>query len=152
MPEPKASNIVLAPAPVVETPEEIEARKVREIRERVRQNTFRAMFNYGEVRGKGGGPKPSDKHYAWVNSHPLRITKFQALGYTICKDDRIETDYYSPTTGTHQCGDTTLMYCDKDYYEALKLDSAYRAIEGVEGESIFHAFAGRVGIPVSNPK
>lgn len=152
MPEPKASNITLTPPPVVESPEEIEARKRREISERVQQGRYRQLHSYGEVRGKGGGPKPTDKHYAWINSHPIQITKFKALGYVICDDDRIETNYFSPATGTHICGDTTLMYCDQDYYEALKLDSAYRAIEGVEGENIFHAFAGRVGIPVSNPK
>ena len=149
MPEPKAN--ILMPAPPQESAEEIEARKKRELIARVRSVRTSVVQKVGEVRGVDGGPPPADKHYAWINSHPARITWFKAMGYEICKDPRITTDYFDASSGTHLFADCTLMYCDKDFYEALKLDNAYRAMEGTEGASAFTAFAGRVGIPVSTP-
>ena len=139
------------PVAPMETPEEIEQRKKQELLSKVRQMRQGVIQNHGQIKPRDpAGSVPRDKHYAWINVHPLRVTHYKALGYEICKDERITTDF-EKADGTHVFGDLILMYCNKDYYEALKLDAAIRAVEGVEGEEIFKTFAEKSNVKTFVP-
>jgi ribosomal protein S30 len=85
--------------------------------------------------------------YIWANRNPERIVQFKIQGYEVCKDPKVATDWQKED-GTHIYGDLILMEIDQDLWEANKLYSQMKAIEGVEGEEVFKAFAERAGIPV----
>jgi hypothetical protein len=129
-----------------------EERKMELLRQ-VRQHRADTLFAKGRVRAAdpAKAPIPEDKVFVWVNKNEHRQVHYISSGYTVCKDVRVTTNWAQPD-GTHVYGDMVLMECPKDLYMAMKLDNEYRALEGVEGEELFKAFAERAGIPVSTPK
>lgn len=126
---------------------QIEQEKKIELLRKVRQTRQNAHLNHQRVWAKEG-ELPADKKYVWVNKNESRVVYYQGLGYAICRDERVMTNWRRED-GTHQYADLILMDIDRGLWEAMKLDSELRGLEGVEGEDMFKAFAERAGIPVS---
>jgi hypothetical protein len=131
---------------------EIEYARKRELLRKVRETRSNALQEKGRVRSADPAKQLNPAiHYAWVNRNEHRIVFFQALGYKIVNDAAVMTDW-KREDGSHAYGDLILMEIDKETHEMMKLDSQLRALEGVEGESVFASFAQRAGIPVEVPR
>ena len=108
--------------------------KVRVLREKM-------LMNRGEVKGK------PDKMYCWVNVHESRRQWYEGLGWELCKDPSVHTEF-KKEDGTHVRGDLILYQIDKETYELLNLDSELRGIEGIQGsKDEFLSFAESNRIP-----
>lgn len=126
-------------------------RKIALLRQ-VRETRANSLQQKGKVRSADSTKQLNPtKHYVWVNRNEHRVVFFRGLGYTICSDPAVATDW-KLEDGTHAFGDLILMEIDRELHEMIKLDGQLRALEGVEGETVFAAFAERAGIPVQLPK
>lgn len=99
-------------------------------------------FSRGEVKGD-----PS-KHYSWIHNSESRINFYEGLGYQIVKDPEVKTNWLKED-GTHRWGDSILMCVDKDFKQALDMDTEISSVESLEGSrESFLAFAKSRGVPV----
>ena len=116
---------------------------MEDLLKRVKILRERAATSQGEVRnGK------LDKVYVWVHKSDQRLVYFEGFGYQICRDPSVQTNWRKED-GTHVWGDAILLEIDKDFHEALKLESQARSVEALEGtRESFIAFAQTNGIPV----
>ena len=127
-------------------PHEIEQRKKAALLAKVRMMRETLAANQGMV----GNMKPG-KVYVWVHHSDNRQIHFQSMGYELCKDPDIKSNWRR-TDGTHVRGDVVLYQIDKDLHEAIDLDSQLRAIEAIEGaKEGFKVVADRLGFPVYEP-
>ena len=139
---------VLAKAEVPDKPlpHELEMQRKKELLARVRERRARLLVNKGRV--EGGDPK---KVYVWINQRDERRTYFEGLGYTLCKDPHVKTQW-GREDGTHHRGDLILYEIDRDTHEALKLDSQIRAVEQMaSSRESFREFAAGSGIKTFSP-
>lgn len=128
-------------------PHEIELQRKIELLQKVRGIRDRAIMYRGLVQNMD-----PNKVYVWVNMHESRQTWFQSLGYVLCIDPTVTTQW-KKEDGTHRRGDLILYECPRDLYEALKLDSQLRGIEALESsKEIFKSFAEQSNIPLYSPE
>lgn len=130
-------------------PHEIEAKKREELLARIQQHREDTKKSKARVFPKDPAVGlPPNKRYVWVNRNEARIVAFRSEGYVIATDDRVNS-MWKREDGTHTYGDLILMEIDQELYDAIKIDDQMRAVEGVEGASMFEAFANQSGIPVT---
>ena len=139
-----AVSVPTAPA---KEPHEIEIERKRALLAKIRSTRTSLLSSLAQVEGRN----PS-KHYAWVNSHQSRITAYQGMGYEICRDPLISTQW-KKEDGTHVRGDAILMETSKEMKEMWDYDTELRAIEDLENaQGSFKAFAEREGVPIIESK
>lgn len=121
--------------------EQIEFKKKVDLLRKVR-STRERLYTMGAVTNQD----PS-KVYVWVANDDETQVRFVSLGYEVCKDPNISTSW-KKEDGSHRRGDLILYQIDKDIYDALRTDSAIRAIEVLESpEDQFLQFAEKSGVP-----
>lgn len=121
--------------------EQIEFKKKVDLLRQVRL-TREKLRTAGMVQGMDPGKVP-----IWVANDDTTQVQFQGLGYEICRDPNVQSPW-KKEDGTHRRGDVILYQVDKDIYEALRTDSAIRAIEALESpEDQFLDFAENRGVP-----
>lgn len=132
--------------PSASLPHEAEFERKQRLLEKVNVIREGLLAHRNDIKGKDPA-----QHYSWVHNSQARITNFQAMGYEIVRDPKIETSWRRED-GTHVRGDLILMQISEEMYEAWQYSDAIRAIEGVEdSQGQFKEFAGRNGVPVYNP-
>lgn len=133
-------------------PHDIEMERKKALLAKVAQVKVNLLQDKGKVR-PADPTKPLNPNikYVWVNKNENRVVSFQGLDYKIVKDPNVLTDW-KREDGSHIYGDLILMQVDREWYDGLKLHSQMKAIEGVEGEAVFAAFAERNGIRAQIPK
>lgn len=154
MPTPTPSNPLNKPLAQGLTSEELELLEVerkRKLWEKVIAGRQSILMDKGKITAVPGKSLNPNTRYAWVNRNEHRVTMFQAQGYAICRNPDVHSDW-KREDNTHIYGDLILMEIDRELWETSKLYSQMKAIEGVEGEEVFKAFAERAGIPVLMPK
>lgn len=127
-------------------PHEVEMARKRELLARVRVTRESMLRTFAEVQGK----KP-DRDYIWVNVNEHRRTTFEGMGYTVCKDPDIKSQW-KREDGTHVRGDLILYHVPKELREAWHTEGQLRAIEDQEGApAVFEDYAARAGVPTYRP-
>ncbi len=123
-------DVKQASKPVVEqTPAQIQEAKKKSLLEKlahVKLLREKLLMNRGEVKGR------PDKMYCWVNVNESRRQWFEGLGWELCKDPSVKTEF-KREDGTHVRGDLILYQMDKEIYEVINLDNELRGIEGIQG-------------------
>lgn len=140
-PETRSSGTAEKPPVVDKTNEERKAdleaklRKVRLLREKL-------VLTRGEV--KGGDPA---KQYCWVNLHESRRTYYEGMGWVLCKDPKVQSQW-KREDGTHQRGDLILYEISRDMKEVIDLDGELRAVEALQSsKDEFLGFAATNRVP-----
>lgn len=142
MPETKQSQVAVA-GPAIRTPQQEQARK-EELLKKVR--VLRETMHVNRAKVTGGKP---DKTYIWVGRDDNMRTYFEGLGYAVCRDTSVKTQW-KREDGTHARGDLVLYEVDKELYEALKAESELRGLEQLQSsKSGFQDFAAKSGVPVN---
>lgn len=127
----------------VQRPHETELERKRALLARVRATKASLISQLSQIEGRS-----PTKHYSWVNRHEARVMTYRTMGYEICRDPNVKTQWRQ-SDGTHVRGDLVLMEIDQDLYEAWQYESERSAIEAVEAaQDTFREFAGRSGVPV----
>ncbi len=109
--------------------------------------TLRERMSHAQGEVKGGR---QDRAYIWINRNDSRIQYFEGLGYTICRDPNVRTKW-KKEDGEHRWGDVILMEVDKDFKEALEVDSDAKSVEALTGSrQEFIEFAIQNRIPVQD--
>lgn len=132
-----APNESAAPPP---SPHELERQRKLDLLAKVRVSRDRLRF-----RGAVEDIDPN-KVYVWLSNDENTRTRFEGLGYVLCKSPTIKTAWRKEDN-THRRGDLILYEVDKDLYEAIKLDGELRALEGQAAEELFLNFADSNRIP-----
>lgn len=126
-------------------PHEREIVRKKRLLEKVKIIRDAVLLNRGEVRGK------DDMAYMWVNIREERQIYFKSLGWQLCKDPDVWSNFRRDD-GTHSRGDLILYEIDKETAEALQLYDVIRGIEMVDGHSEnFMTTLAKAGAPVYHP-
>lgn len=138
-PKPQAAS---APAEALLPHETEQARKLA-LLSQVRSTRASMLAQLAQIEGM----KP-DKAYIWANIHETRVNRFRSMGYEICKDPDVKSQWRKDDY-THVRGDVILMQVPKELHEAWHYDSELRAIEDLDNSQVgFKEFAARNGVPV----
>lgn len=126
-------------APVVDNSRDVllaKLKHVRVLREKL-------LMNRGEVRGAD-----PNKAYCWVNVHKARRTFFEGLGWIVCKDEKVQTNWKRKEDGTHVRGDLILYEISKEDKEVIDLEAELSAVEAIQGsKNQFLDFAATNRVP-----
>ena len=104
---------------------EIERQRRDALIARVRNTRTSLTMNLAKI--EGGDSK---KDYVWVNKHDDRRAYFEGMQYVICTNPNINTRWRQKD-GTIRRGDMILYEVDKDWRQAIRDESAIRALNGI---------------------
>jgi len=135
------------PVPLEKAPHLLEKERKLALLQKVKSLREGMLFNKGAVRE--GDPA---KEYCWVNVRDDRRVSYEAMGWVLCKDPKVKTQWRQDD-GTHKRADLILYEIDKELFEAMQAYNNLRGIEAVEGsEEMFVAALDRDRVPVYRPQ
>lgn len=135
------------PVPLEKAPHELERERKMALLQKVKTLREGMLFNKGAVHE--GDPQ---KEYCWVNIKDDRRVSYEAMGWVVCKDPKVRTNWRQDD-GTHKRADLILYEIDKELFEAMQAYNNLRGIEAVEGsEEAFVATLDRNRVPVYKPQ
>ena len=135
------------PVPLDKKPHEIERERKLDLLKKVRMLREGGLFNKGAIHA--GDPS---KEYCWVNIKDDRRVSYEAVGWVLCKDPNVKTNWRQED-GTHKRADLILYEIDKELFEAIQAYNNLRGIEAVEGsEEMFIAALDRDKVPAYKPQ
>lgn len=135
------------PIQLEKAPHEIELDRKRALLARVKVLRESAIFNRGAI--LKGNPA---KEYCWVNVKDDRRIYFEGLGWNLCKDPDVVTNW-KQEDGTHKRADLILYEIDKELHEAMEAYNVLRGLEATEGaEEAFLTTLQRDRVPMYKPK
>lgn len=99
-------------------------RKIYLLRKKLSVRRDSALFGRRNLKN----PDPA-KVYTWVNTREERQMLYQSMGYEVCHNADVGSNYWKPEEKIHKVADLILYEIDRDLYE---LDEANKVITGLE--------------------
>lgn len=98
-----------------------------------------------------------DKEYLWINMKEERRIFFEGMGWQVCQNPNVGSNYWKQDKQAHICADLILYEMPKELHQMIEADNIVRGLDLTDPKAAASAFADAmrqqgVRVPVFEPK